>query len=73
MKRYLNALSPGRILATFVYPNECDQQVATTTWLQTVGSKKIALPKRGLPAAGGYVLHSIRRVPTGHHGYQKLA
>jgi hypothetical protein len=73
MKRYLNALSPGRILATFVYPNECDQQVATTTWLQTVGSKKIALPKRGLPAAGGHVLHSIRRVPTGHHGYQKLA
>jgi hypothetical protein len=73
MKRYLNALSPGRILATFVYPNECDQQIATTTWLQTVGSKKIALPKRGLPAAGGHVLHSIRRVPTGHHGYQKLA
>jgi hypothetical protein len=73
MKRYLNALSPGRILATFVYPNECDQQVATTTWLQTVGSKKIALPKHGLPTTGGHVLHSIRRVPTGHHGYQKLA
>lgn len=69
MKTYLNALSPGRILATFVYPNECDQQVSTDTWVQVVGRKKVVLSKHGIPAAGDPVAHPAERTATGRQGY----
>jgi hypothetical protein len=69
MKTYLNALSPGRILATFVYPNECDPQAPTDTWVTSVGSKKIAVSKHGFPTARDPVAHPTGPVATGHHGY----
>jgi hypothetical protein len=69
MKRYLNALSPGRILATFLYPNECDQQVSTDTWEQIVGRKKVVISKHGIPVAGDPVAHPAGRAATGHYGY----
>jgi hypothetical protein len=70
VKTYLNALSPGRILATFVYPNECDSQAPTDTWVKSVGSKKIAISKHGFPTARDPVAHPTGPVATGYHGYE---
>jgi hypothetical protein len=69
MKTYLDALSPGRILTTFVYPNECDQHASTGTWVQIVGGKKDVLSKHGIPAAGDPLAHPAGRMATGPHGY----
>jgi len=70
MRRYLYALSPGRILASFVYPNECDPQAPTKVWARSVGAKKIALPREGMPTAKDPVSHPLNvGAGGGNHGY----
>ncbi|KAI2278777.1 hypothetical protein LOZ05_000374 [Ophidiomyces ophidiicola] len=43
VRRYLFHTAPGRILGTFVYPNEVDPQAPTNGWNDTVGSKKVSM------------------------------
>jgi hypothetical protein len=43
IREFLNALSPGRIMTTFVYPEECDQQAPTTKWVRQVGHKRVVI------------------------------
>jgi hypothetical protein len=43
IREFLNALSPGRIMTMFVYPDECDQQAPTKKWVKQVGYKRIVI------------------------------
>lgn len=43
MRKFLFKTSAGRILSTFVYPDECDPQTATKVWIHRVGSKRVDL------------------------------
>jgi hypothetical protein len=69
MKTHLNALSPGRILATSLHPNECDQQISATIRLQTFGSKNITISKHNIPTARIRWLIRTGRVATGRRDY----
>jgi hypothetical protein len=43
IREFLNALSPGRIMTMFVYPDECDQQAPTKKWVRQVGYKRVVI------------------------------
>lgn len=43
MRRFLDQTSPGRILTTFLYTNECPPGSMKNEWLRTVGKKNIHL------------------------------
>ncbi|OJD16538.1 hypothetical protein AJ78_03315 [Emergomyces pasteurianus Ep9510] len=43
MRRYLFYTSPGRIMASFVYPNQTDPQAPSKEWNKSVGYKRIAV------------------------------
>ncbi|WEW55920.1 hypothetical protein PRK78_001355 [Emydomyces testavorans] len=43
VRRHLYHTAPGRILGTFMYPGQVDQQAPTKGWNEAVGSKKVSL------------------------------
>jgi hypothetical protein len=43
IRKFLNALSPGRIMTMFVYPDESDQQAPTKKWVKQVGYKRVVI------------------------------
>lgn len=43
MRWYINHTSPGRLLTTFLYPDECQPQVSSSVWAESLGKKQISL------------------------------
>ncbi|KAJ5161172.1 hypothetical protein N7492_006564 [Penicillium capsulatum] len=43
MRWYINHTSPGRLLTTFLHPDECQPQASTSVWVDSVGKKQISL------------------------------
>ena len=49
IQHYLTHLSSGRILSTLLYPDECEPLADSSTWVSKVGTKRIAMPRNGIP------------------------
>jgi hypothetical protein len=53
MRWYLNHTSAGRILTTFLYPNDSEPQASTSVWSSGAGRKNVDL-KKSVPRASSH-------------------